>query len=44
MAAGAVAPLLARARGADAVGRYVTGGAFIGLGVLTAVSGARSGK
>ena len=44
MAAGAVAPMLARARGADALGRYVTGGAFIGLGVLTAVSGSRSGK
>jgi threonine/homoserine/homoserine lactone efflux protein len=35
MAAGAVAPRLAHARGADAVGRYLTGGAFIGLGVLT---------
>ena len=43
VAAGAVAPMLARARGAGALGRYVTGGAFIGLGVLTAVSGSRRG-
>jgi threonine/homoserine/homoserine lactone efflux protein len=43
MAAGAVAPLLARARGVGVVGRYLTGGAFIGLGVLTAVSGSRRG-
>ena len=44
LAAGAVAPILARAQGAKALGRYVTGSAFIGLGVLTAVSGSRSGK
>ena len=44
MAAGAVAPMLARAGGTAALGRYLTGGAFIGLGVLTAVSGSRSGK
>ena len=44
IAAGAVAPTLARASGAGALGRYFTGGAFIGLGVLTAFSGSRSGK
>ena len=44
IAAGAAAPLLARARGVRALGRYLTGGAFIGLGVFTAMSGARSGK
>jgi threonine/homoserine/homoserine lactone efflux protein len=43
-AAGAVAPMLARARGTGAAGRYLTGGAFIGLGVFTAFAGARSGK
>jgi threonine/homoserine/homoserine lactone efflux protein len=43
-AAGSVAPALARARGVRATGRYLTGGAFIGLGVFTAFSGARSGK
>ena len=40
-AAGAVAPALARARGVRAFGRYLTGGAFIGLGVFTAISGSR---
>jgi threonine/homoserine/homoserine lactone efflux protein len=44
LAAGAVAPALSRARGARAAGRYLTGGAFIGLGVFTALSGARGGK
>jgi threonine/homoserine/homoserine lactone efflux protein len=43
MAAGALAPRLARARGVGAFGRYLTGGAFIGLGVLSAVSGSRRG-
>jgi threonine/homoserine/homoserine lactone efflux protein len=43
-AAGAVAPMLARSRGTRAVGRYLTGGAFIGLGVFTAFAGSRSGK
>jgi threonine/homoserine/homoserine lactone efflux protein len=32
-AAGALGPALARARGARALGRYLTGGSFIGLGV-----------
>jgi threonine/homoserine/homoserine lactone efflux protein len=44
VAAGAVAPALARARGARVAGRYVTGSAFIGLGLFTALAGARSGK
>jgi threonine/homoserine/homoserine lactone efflux protein len=44
LAAGAVAPLLSRARRVRALGRYLTGGAFIGLGVFTALSGARSSK
>jgi threonine/homoserine/homoserine lactone efflux protein len=42
LAAGAVAPLLARARGVPAAGRYLSGGAYIGLGVFTAFSGTRS--
>ena len=43
-AAGAVAPILTRARGVRTLGRYLTGSAFIGLGLLAAVSGSRSGK
>ena len=42
LTAGAVRPLLKRAKGAGTVGRYLTGGAFIGLGILTAVSGQRA--
>lgn len=44
LGAGAVAPRLARSRGAPTLGRYVTAGAFIGLGLFTAFSGARAGK
>lgn len=44
IAAGAVAPLLGRAHGIRALGRYLTGGAFIGLGIFTAISGSRSSK
>ncbi|MHA7681207.1 LysE family translocator [Cupriavidus sp. PET2-C1] len=44
LAAAALLPLLARARGAQAVGRYLTGGALIGLGLLAAVSGGRNSK
>ena len=44
LAASAVAPILAQARGVRALGRYATGGAFIGLGLFTALSGSRSGK
>jgi threonine/homoserine/homoserine lactone efflux protein len=42
LTAGAVRPLLKRAKGAGTVGRYLTGGAFIGLGILTAVSGQKA--
>ena len=35
LAAGALAPMLVRARGVRAAGRYLTGGAFIGLAVYT---------
>jgi threonine/homoserine/homoserine lactone efflux protein len=41
LTAGVMAPVLSRARGARAAGRYLTGGAFIGLGLLTAVTGSR---
>lgn len=44
LAAGAVAPMLGRARGVRALGRYLTGGAFIGLGLFTALGGPRQGK
>lgn len=44
LAAGAVAPMLARVRGVRSLGRYLTGGAFIGLGVFTALGGPRNGK
>ena len=39
--AGAVRPWLQRAKGVRAAGRWFTGGAFIGLGILTAISGQR---
>ena len=42
LSAGALAPALARARGTRTVGRYLTGGAFIGLGLFTALAGTRS--
>jgi threonine/homoserine/homoserine lactone efflux protein len=44
LAAGAVTPLLGRALGIRSLGRYLTGGAFIGLGVFTALGGPRNGK
>lgn len=44
VAAGAVAPALARARGSWALGRWLSGGIFIGLGVFAAISGSRGGK
>ena len=44
VAAGAVAPALGRARGVQVLGRYLTGGAFIGLGIYTALSGPRAAK
>lgn len=40
--AGAVRPTLARASGLARAGRYLTAGAFIGLGLLTALSGQRT--
>jgi threonine/homoserine/homoserine lactone efflux protein len=42
LAAASAAPALARATRARELGRYLTGGAFIGLGVLTALSGTRA--
>jgi threonine/homoserine/homoserine lactone efflux protein len=44
LAAGAVAPALANRRGIRSLGRYITGAAFIGLGLFTALSGSRSGR
>lgn len=44
LAASTVAPLFSRVRGANAIGRYVTAGAFIGLGVFTAAIGGRATK
>jgi threonine/homoserine/homoserine lactone efflux protein len=44
LAAGAIAPMLSRMRGAGAVGRYVTATTFIGLGVLAAAAGERPPK
>lgn len=42
LAASAVAPILAQARGMHVLGRFVTAGAFIGLGLFTALTGSRS--
>jgi threonine/homoserine/homoserine lactone efflux protein len=42
LAAGSVRPWLQQAKGAARIGRYATGGAFIGLGLLTALSGQRA--
>lgn len=44
LAAGVAARTLAHARGVRAAERYLTGGAFIGLGVFTALAGTRSAK
>jgi threonine/homoserine/homoserine lactone efflux protein len=44
LTASIVAPLMARARARRNVGRYVTAGAFIGLGLFTAASGSRQSK
>ncbi|NOV25345.1 LysE family translocator [Cupriavidus necator] len=44
MAAAAVMPALRRAGRARALGRYLTGAAFIGLGIFTAASGSRAPK
>jgi threonine/homoserine/homoserine lactone efflux protein len=39
LAAGVVAPLLARAKGAERIGRFLSGGVFIGLGVAALYPG-----
>jgi len=44
LASGTLAPLLLRARGARTLGRYVTGGTFIGLGLFTAFAGSRGSR
>jgi threonine/homoserine/homoserine lactone efflux protein len=44
LTAGAVRPWLQRAKGATAIGRWLSGAAFIGLGLLTALSSPRAGK
>lgn len=44
LAAGAIAPILTRNRNVGAVGKYLSGSAFIGLGLLTAFSGSRLNK
>ncbi len=44
LAAGAVAPMLMRARGVRSLGRHMTGGVYIGLGLLTALYGSRNVK
>lgn len=44
LGASAVAPMLKRRRGTQSYGRFITGGAFIGIGLLTALSGSRSVK
>ena len=44
LAAGTVGPALAQSRRLRASGRYLTGGAFIGLGLFTAFAGARRAR
>jgi threonine/homoserine/homoserine lactone efflux protein len=44
LAAGAAASVVSRARGARWFGRFLIGGSFIGLGVLTALGGSRHNK
>jgi threonine/homoserine/homoserine lactone efflux protein len=44
LAASAIAPILARTGKLRTFGRYASGGAFIGLGVFTALSGSRADK
>jgi hypothetical protein len=44
LAASVAAPALAHARSVHAAGRYLTGGAFIGRGVFTALAGTRGAK
>lgn len=42
LGASAVTPMLSRIGGAKSFGRYLTGSAFIGLGLFTAISGTRT--
>jgi threonine/homoserine/homoserine lactone efflux protein len=42
LASGAIAPMLTRVNGVRAAGRFVTGTAFIGLGLFTAFAGSRA--
>ena len=44
LAAGTLAPGLRRARVMRSTGRYLSGGTFIGLGLLTALAGQRKGS
>jgi threonine/homoserine/homoserine lactone efflux protein len=44
LAASAVGPALSRRGAFGALGRYLSGGVFIGLGVLAACTGSRSQK
>ena len=44
LAAGAVAPRLARALGIGRVGHVLGGGVFIGLGIFTTLTGSRGGR
>ncbi len=44
LTAGAAASVLARAKGLRPLGRYLTGAAFIGLGLFTAATGSRGSK
>ena len=44
LAAGTLGPTVSRSAGLRSLGRYASGGAFIGLGLYTAFSGARAAK
>jgi len=44
LAAGTIAPVLKRATRIRAFGRYITGGAFISLGIAAAIFGSRTGN
>lgn len=42
LTAGSISPILTHAQGISILGRYLTGSAYIGLGVFTALTGSRS--
>jgi threonine/homoserine/homoserine lactone efflux protein len=44
LAAGSLAPMLARARGVAVLGRYAGASALVGLGLFAAVTGSRDGR